>query len=300
MTGCAVAATILILMLYVRNERRQRARFKQARADVADMTILFQTMRDVIAQQKTLAHNFNKEMDKKMALVKQVLAASMQKNERLYERQQELEQELRTARERLSALQRQFNVAQQRADTLAEPSPAEEPPAPYAVQRGEEAAADHMEPVSATAGGEAPPENDLAEEPEPPGPTPEQAAAIEQVLLGEWAHIDLTREEDPEEALVDAEDPPAQPEDPEEARQAFRALLNIEPESGAGATTPEESPSDGDDAAGNNGKKDMGMLEQRVGEYDAAGMSVAEIAHELGIGKGEVRLMLSLVKQRKH
>ena len=39
-------------------------------------------------------------------------------------------------------------------------------------------------------------------------------------------------------------------------------------------------------------------LQQRVLEYSEAGMGVAEIARELGIGKGEVRLMLSLAKQK--
>jgi predicted transcriptional regulator len=35
-----------------------------------------------------------------------------------------------------------------------------------------------------------------------------------------------------------------------------------------------------------------------VYEYNDAGMTVAEIAHEIGIGKGEVRLILSLRKNR--
>ncbi len=292
MTGCAVAATVLILMLYVRNERRQQARFKQARSDVADMTILFQTMRDVIAQQKTLAHNFNKEMDKKMALVKQVMAASMQKNERLYERQCELEAELRAARKRLSGLQRQFNVAHQRAAELA-PTPDE-----GGLDGGPDAApvevAEHA--VSEAVPGE---EEDAAPslfQEETSEPAPEHAAALEQALLGDWAAIDLTRVEEPEEEAPE-EAPPEAPEDADAAREAFRTLLNLEPEpeketvAGSAAQTP--------DAGGGNGKKDLGILEQRVAEYDAAGMSVAEIAHELGIGKGEVRLMLSLVKQRR-
>ena len=37
-------------------------------------------------------------------------------------------------------------------------------------------------------------------------------------------------------------------------------------------------------------------LQQRIVEYSQAGMAVSDIARELGIGKGEVRLMLSLAK----
>ena len=39
-------------------------------------------------------------------------------------------------------------------------------------------------------------------------------------------------------------------------------------------------------------------LQQRVLEYSEAGMTVAQVSRELGIGKGEVRLMLSLARQQ--
>jgi hypothetical protein len=40
-------------------------------------------------------------------------------------------------------------------------------------------------------------------------------------------------------------------------------------------------------------------LQRRVQEYADAGMSVPQISRELGIGKGEVRLILSLREGRK-
>ena len=40
----------------------------------------------------------------------------------------------------------------------------------------------------------------------------------------------------------------------------------------------------------------MPALHARVYDYNDASMSVAQIAQELGIGKGEVRLILSLRK----
>ncbi len=83
-----------------------------------------------------------------------------------------------------------------------------------------------------------------------------------------------------------------EPSDPEAARQAFRALLNMGQDGGAGIASRTETldqPSASD--AGE------GPLRSRVYEYSDAGMSIAEIASELGIGKGEVRLILSLREQ---
>ncbi len=85
---------------------------------------------------------------------------------------------------------------------------------------------------------------------------------------------------------------PPEPGDPEAARQAFRALLNLGQERGleaASRTGTLDQPS-GEDGA-------EGPLRSRVYEYSDAGMSIAEIASELGIGKGEVRLILSLREQ---
>jgi len=50
-----------------------------------------------------------------------------------------------------------------------------------------------------------------------------------------------------------------------------------------------------------NGRSRSGTLRARVLEYSDAGMSVPEIARELGLGKGEVRLILSIgAKEAKH
>jgi hypothetical protein len=46
-----------------------------------------------------------------------------------------------------------------------------------------------------------------------------------------------------------------------------------------------------------NGKTHFPPVHARVYDYSDAGMSVAQIASELGMGKGEVRLILSLRKE---
>jgi hypothetical protein len=88
--------------------------------------------------------------------------------------------------------------------------------------------------------------------------------------------------------------PPESPEDAEAARAAFRKLMSLQdqPEPAAAELrVPARN--------GGNGRGDVSPIQQRVYEYSDAGMSVSQIAHELGMGKGEVRLMISLRKSRQ-
>lgn len=90
----------------------------------------------------------------------------------------------------------------------------------------------------------------------------------------------------------------------EAAREAFRALLNM-PMGQDAPLAPVEMPGQTRAMAaamrGNGGAPEevqfSAPLQQRVLEYSEAGMTVAEVSRELGIGKGEVRLMLSLARQ---
>ena len=278
----SVLSTVMFLALaawYIHVERRERTRNAQRRADIADIMILFQTMRDVIAQQKNLARDFNQELDRKMGLVKEVLAKSLEKNEKLYERQQDLQRELEEVRARIEGLQREASYLQQPAPAprRAAPTPAPAPPVAPA----------HI--VNTT-----PPT------PAPPAPVEEERLAktgLTDAPYSVWFGLDFDAsppaavyagDEDEELAAT-----PQAPEDPEAARSAFRALLDL-PTAPAPAARPGVN-----GAAANGAAAPVAVpLQQRVLEYSEAGMGVAEIARELGIGKGEVRLMLSLAKQK--
>lgn len=265
-SALAFGALVLLAVWYWRNETRERGRLQQTRADITDMTILFQTMRDIIGQQKAMARSFNEDMEKKMALVKQVLTQGMERNQKLYERQKQLEARLDEALAKLESVQRQVSHARSTVAQL----PVSAPPAPAAEVR---------EPV-------APPTP--AREPEPitavlPAGTP----------MDPWAGSDFELAEPVPLPLAEPELPVAPtPEESFGARQAFRALLNMDPVTGL---EDERSPL----AAPENGERHdaAGPLRQRVLEYHSAGVPVAEIARELGVGKGEVRLMLSLAKE---
>jgi len=259
-TGCLG----VLLMLYRQKEREQRNRLDRAETDMAEVVVLFQTMRDILSQQKALAKEFNQEIDRKLAQVKQVLSQSMERNERLYGAQQGLQEQLDEARAQLESLQRQLGytkgagkpVASQRS-TAAPPSRPARPapaPAPAREQQGYRSADAFRE---------------LADE----------LSAPESGGAGSGERQDGWSSDGAGETVA-----PEAPQNPSVARAAFRALLDLGP-----------------DEAGQEGEREPGsgvpMMQQRVVEYHEAGMSVAEIAKELGLGKGEVRLMLNLAQQ---
>ena len=238
--------------------------------------LLFQTMRDVVVQQKQLASDFNAELDRKVGGVKQVLSAAIDKNERLYEKQRDLEREMNDMRAEVESLQRQVNFIPPTPSRTpdAQPAPrrrAPEPPsadAPFMVLPGEVPA----------------PEAVVLSEPEDPGAGPSLWEQVDLAVLNDNAVLDDAIEEDDLD-----EELPLAPADGDAARAAFRTLLDL-------SSRPTQDLLPAVDAEPQNGRKVNAALQQRILQYAEAGMAVADIARELGIGKGEVRLMLSLAK----
>lgn len=355
--ACLWAAGFLAYKLR-QNEARTEQRLKQARADITDMTILFQTMRDIIGQQKSLAKDFNEELEHKMGQVKHILNLSMEKNKQLYEKQQRIVVELEETQAQVDGLFRQIahinKASQVIAAAPASPGPAvrptvaptEAPSPPPRPAVSPPRATSSVLVRSATPDVRdvpaAPPTSPLPrmERPMTPrnsAPTPSPAltpaeetrladtgvtkapftAWIAEDLLGANGNNAATRQPAPTSpsvkgpltsrnpAPLDEEEPePQAPGNGEAAREAFRALLNMPMNSGAGLP-PVEMP--GQTKAmtaavhgheSNAGEVQLSApLQQRVLEYSEAGMTVAEVSRELGIGKGEVRLMLSLARQ---
>lgn len=118
--------------------------------------------------------------------------------------------------------------------------------------------------------------------------------------MAAWLQGGMDTPPDDEESVF--EEPEAKHDNaPQATREAFRALLDMEP---AGAVSPSgpsapPAPESSEANPNGNGGKTMVALQKRILEYNEAGMSVADISRELGIGKGEIRLMLSLAKQRR-
>ncbi len=268
MASISVFCFASLVLTYWKRERHEQDRQRKTRADIGDIAMIFQTMRDIVDQQKSLAREFNEDLDKKMAVVKQVLSQSLSRNEELYERQRQLSQNLDAVDARLQSIERQAAGLESAEKAAPRPSAArpETPLGGGALNNG--------------VGMMAFDDGDSAES-----------------VFGKASPVGLFAK--------DSQLPEA-PVNPERAREAFRALLDMEPHA-APPSFPHKAASANASAfpeqgGGEEDKEDAEAnraLRNRVKEYCAAGMTVPEIARELGIGKGEVRLMISLQQQQR-
>lgn len=335
---CAIAVLSIFVAVYLavalhRREKKAEMRLKQARADITDMTILFQTMRDIIGQQKKLARDFNEELEHKMGQVKHILNQGMDKNKQLYEKQQRIASDLEEAQARIDSLFRQLDrPATPLPPATRRPAKADDIPHPQRMQdvlpamnTGSASQKPKTPPKPLINGSPATPAPELrrpATPPKKPTPPPTRAntgkddpfadTGVTKSAFSSWIAEDFdggTRKPKTKPASPDVgetafgPEAEASPKNGEAAREAFRALLNMPPEQAApvtpsvpdkdfGARDHESAPQETGDAPGSTQ-----AMQQRVLEYSEAGMTVAEVSRELGIGKGEVRLMLSLAKQ---
>jgi hypothetical protein len=356
--ACMGAAVYLGIML-LRNEAKTEHRLRQARADITDMTILFQTMRDIIGQQKALAKDFNEELEHKMGQVKHILNLGMEKNKQLYDKQQRIVADLEEAQAQIDGLFRQLTHASKASQVIAPPAPRVEAPVPKATFKSAPPAQAAPAPVDSaprptpaprtsssvlvrssipdmrdTPAGLSTPHQERAMPPRNPAApasstplTPAEEArladtGVTKAPFTSWIAEDLmgsngSRAEHVQPstsiptaltarnpAPLDEEEPePQAPGNGEAAREAFRALLNM-PMNDDVHIPPLEMPGQTKAMAaavqGHVTEEEVHLsapLQQRVLEYSEAGMTVAEVSRELGIGKGEVRLMLSLARQ---
>lgn len=264
---------IVLCFLFVlqRVPRPKNAAEQHGMNDLSSM-IMFQTMRDVIGEQKELARDFNRSFDRKIKVVRQVIDAAKQREQQLVQAQRELVRLLQEAGHDVS-----FEPGSMLGGVEVEASETvETPAAPRAKVAKSEPPAQEQRFVAI---GHEPEEGDN--------------------LIDAWAGLDFGAEDPLTVEDEVPEEPPESPEDAEAARDAFRSLLNL----GGGAVASngdadehetEVEEEDVSPARAINGAGNTSPLQRRVYEYSDSGMSVSEIAKELGVGKGEVRLILSL------
>jgi hypothetical protein len=266
-SGVVLVVLGCMLMLYhVYRRRRQEieARERASKADLAHMMILMQSMRDMLDQQKNLARQLNENLDRKVTFIRGAVEEAMKDLDTLRTSVKAVASGIEQTRSELSLVR--DTVRQARQDELPGVRPADEPAPPRKAAPPAETPAPNLAST---------------EPPEPPRPL------VQPDLLDNWVGLDFGDDSDETDFEV-PDHLPEEPEHPEEAREAFRTLLNLE----------ESAPVPGS-SSGGNGRSRLSPLQVRVYEYSDAGMTVAQIAQELGIGKGEVRLILSLRRDRE-
>lgn len=358
-------ATVVVAFIWL----NRRLNFKSGpthhtQTDLANMMILFQTMRDVLAEQKDLARQFNASLDDKVTVVRKLVDAARDEREAIRDAQTGIADIVKQTKNDLAALQQSVITLQAGLDasiSSTQPEATDTPPVEVAEQAPEhvveespEEPATTVEPT-ATAEPTTPVEPTVPSEPTVPvEPIAETAAATPDAntdsAAAVWTGADF-RQDFPEvqpvqlsaadkptpveaatpETIEPAVNPPASkeevlpaavptpdepavipmrhafelpkqspvaPEDSAASRNAFRQLLSLEPAAQPMASDP-FGRLGGQPKPGNGGSGNLTPVQRRVYEYSDAGMRVPEIARELGVGKGEVRLILSLRKSKQ-
>jgi hypothetical protein len=231
----------------------RKAQLAQPPVNVPELAMLLQTIRGLVQEQKALAADFNRSVDKRVTLMREVIQAFSDERERLAAAQAELSQ-----------LQNQVRMATRMATV--------------SVVADEPDVGDFIP----AAPRESAPETDETND-----------------LIDAWVGVDFANvEEEPEE-----ESEPFVAESDEERVQSHEALGAL---LGSGVSSP---PARGEQEEGSSGapagiihpfpdadesRERLTFVRTRAYRFYDAGMTVSQIAQELGIGKGEVRLMLNL------
>lgn len=292
-TLASIGFVQIVVSVFVRRNKLGRIPQRDSRTDFTNMLVLFQTMRDLLDQQKELAGKLSKSLDTRVETIKGSVDVAQQDLVKIHKAVKALNRVVRD-------LDAQVALVEEKTAGAKEPASVEE-----ATGTGEPGVS---EPSEST--------DEVDFEPvgvDPSGPVEENGGSALQALaepegspsspdiIDNWVGLDFGGDEPDPLAFDVPELPPDKPEDPEAARDAFRALLDMGP-----GDDPEPAASDVPRSGARsrrpgNGKDQAGppSMQMRVYEYSDAGMSFAEIAKELGIGKGEVRLILSLREDKE-
>jgi hypothetical protein len=275
----AAAATLLVLagvmalllLAFWRRRRPGHPGRRDPREDMTNMMILFQTMRDILEQQKDLARQLNKSLDKKVIYIRDSVDEVREEVQNARRLMHELAERVHETRSELDALKHELADVRSLPAKSPQPSALDEtPPAPP--------------PQTLPQVEEAPSLQALAQP---------EGVSVEDDLIDNWVGLDFAGDEPDPDAFDVPDEVPESPEDAEAARDAFRVLLDLE-------STPSLVAEEAKEKAGGNGHTQSVPLQARVYDYNDAGMSVSQISRQLGLGKGEIRLILSLRKDKGH
>lgn len=275
-SGCS------LLFFLLRNARLGGGGMSATSGDLTNMMILFQSMRETVEQQKELARQLNLSIDRKVSDVRATIESAGALKANVTAAQTELDELLRDTKEQLASLNRRMGYLSEQlpgedgsdadADVEESDAPTEstlpEPDAPIGTPvpfDDEDDRAVEIEPL--------PPLNAIATEPR-----------RKSDFIDNWAGVDFGATEAPEPAYVPE---PSEPEDAEASRDAFRALLDMK-SNGSVVDFAEET------ADTHSSEESLTHVQRRIYEFSDAGMRISEISRELGVGKGEIKLILNM------
>ena len=286
-----IVGSFAAAFFFMRELRLRSMSPMHTQTDLTNMMILFQTMRDILSQQKDLAREFNISIDKKVNEVRKLIESSSNVRADLEQAKREISMLSAQTRKELASLERRLMQVDGKVVSDTE----------EVLEEGDDAAVEQVdvEPVEADAPAKV--EEDAAEAPVATQEDtktldvfPRESPPEEDDFLSKWTGEDFEAEDEFEDEEPES-DPMEDAEDAAHTRDALRDLLDLHTEYRTNRGGPSSSEVLN---SGGNGGRYLTPIQKRVYEYSDAGMRVPEIARELGVGKGEIRLILSLRRDR--
>jgi len=109
-TWLGVFIVVLCLFYYVYNDRHTRRLQEHRRIEISELAMVFQTLRDVVSEQKILAKEFNEQIEEKLSLVRGVVNEAQNKMKQIQQEICEQSQKLKELQEQIDRIVCQKNV----------------------------------------------------------------------------------------------------------------------------------------------------------------------------------------------
>ncbi len=271
---CFLGLAIFLLALWW-FERRERRLREHRKVEISELAMIFQTLRDVVSEQKILAKEFNENVEEKIGVVKKIVNEA--KNKLV-----EIEEAITKCNRRVQEVEEEIELVLSRMGRLKELLSERESEIYRTINETENVLVEVKERLK----------SDVEERKAEESNINVKSEFFE--MKSNSGSVKPDHEESSEcgpineEEVVEKEGQIS--EEMKSLKSAYSSILGVDGERiDAEAKKVElESEDDGER------KVDLTPVQKIVLEYHKSGMTTSEIAKELGITKGEVRLILSL------
>ncbi len=281
-TWLFVLLILFALLFYLWYDRYQRKLHEHRRVEISELAMVFQTLRDIVSEQKALAKEFNEQVEEKLLLVRGIVSEAQNHMNKINQELHEQSKKLKDLQEQIDGIVCQShiltekpsnNVKKNKTASISKlKSVHEELPFTPETERLEPAL-DNLSTL----------EKDKNDE--------INIELIESELRNEKNAISPTislMDAKEEDNKLDKKDLESLEREQDEIKNEYRSLLgNSEKELATGNKQMSSN-------IVSDQTSELTPIQKVVLEYHNAGMTTSEIAKELGIGKGEVWLILKL------
>lgn len=271
---CFLGLAIFLIALWWFDRRERRLR-EHRKVEISELAMIFQTLRDVVSEQKILAKEFNENVEEKIGVVKKIVNEA--KNKLV-----EIEEAITKCNRRVQEIEEEIELILSRMGKLKELLSERESGIYKTINETESVLVEIKERLK----------SDVEERKVEKSNTNVKSEFFEMgsnsgSVKPEYEGSSVCEPKNEEEVV---EKKGEISEEIKSLKSAYNSILGVDEERIDTEAKGEELVCKDDSER----KVDLTPVQKIVLEYHKSGMTTSEIAKELGITKGEVRLILSL------